>query len=90
MLRAVYGAMFGLRTRRILAKKIFAFPILPRPHRPRDKPAAAIGTHVMQHMLNAVRAECAFKAAYHRLGGIRRKQLITVFTGGAEFEHIEK
>jgi len=77
--------MFGLRGGGILAKKIFALPILLRPDRACDKSAAAVRTHVMQQVLNAVRAERAFKTANPRVGGIRRQRRIAVFTTGAEF-----
>lgn len=42
----------------------------------------------MQHMLHTMCAERAFKAAHHRLGGIRRERRVAVFAGGAEFEHV--
>ena len=85
MIHAVYRAMLGLRSSGILAKKILPLPVLFRPDRPRDKSAAAIRTHVVQQMLDAMLAKRAFKTAHHRLGGIRWERLVAVFASGAEF-----
>ena len=87
MIRVIHRAMFGFRARGIFTKKIFSFPTLLRPDRPRSEPAPAVGADVVQQMRNAVLTEGAFKTANHRVGGIRRQQLVAMFTTGAKFEH---
>lgn len=51
--------VLDLGTRRVFAEKVVAFPVLDRPYRPRNEPAATVWTDVTQ---DAVDTGCAERA----------------------------
>jgi hypothetical protein len=58
-----------------------------RPNRPGNKIATAIRTRAGEHVIGAITAESAFKAAYPGLCGVRRQIAITTFAIRPKFEH---
>src|SRR5262249_59858254 len=58
-----------------------------RPHRPRQKVAAAIGAHAFEALVDAVAAEGALESADHRVGGGWRQILVAAFAAWPQFEH---
>ena len=85
----IHGTMLHLSCRRVLAEKVFAFPIVTRADRTRYKSSAAIGTDIMQDLFDTGFTKRAFEAAYSRVGRIRRQRCVAVFTGGAQFQHTD-
>src|SRR5688572_19687975 len=72
--------------RRILAEE-GPRPVARRPDGPRHEATAAVGTHVAQHGVHAVRAERAFEAADAGFRRGRRQVAGAMFADGAQFEH---
>jgi hypothetical protein len=83
----VDGSVPDSSARRVLAKKVVALPIVRRPDWSWHEPSATVGADVVENCLNAGRAERAFVRADARFTGIRRKGLVAVFAGRAQFEH---
>ena len=72
---------------RIFAEIVACFPFACRSHRPRGKSATAIGTHIVQHMVDTTCAERALIRTDARFGRFGRQRLVAVLAGGAQFEH---
>src|SRR6202171_1457484 len=65
-------------------------PFLRRADRPRDKTAAAVRTHIVQLVLDAVRAERAFVRADARFHRSRRKILVAILAVWPELQRHER
>ena len=68
----INGPVLYRCARRVLTEEVVALPIFRRPDRPWDKSAATVGADILQHILNASRAKCAFVTANARIEGIGR------------------
>src|SRR5215470_17183885 len=58
-----------------------------RPHRARRESSAAVGAHIVQHVLDALGAERAFVSANARVGRVRRQILVAAFAVRSQLEH---
>lgn len=74
---------------RIAAEEIVPFPVSRRSYRPRAESASTVRANVLQHVIDAVRAECTFETTNARVQGIRRQCLVAVLAGGAKFKHTD-
>ena len=75
-------------TRRVVFQVVIAFPVGLGANRAAFKTSTAIGAHVEQDIVDAVRAERAFKSANARVRGLGRKWFVAVFAGWAKFQHV--
>ena len=73
--------------RGIVSQVVVPLPVAGGTNGSGHEPAAAVGAHVVQHVLDPGRAERAFVAADARVDGLRRQRRVAVFTGGSQFEH---
>src|SRR3982074_1070837 len=81
------GQMYPLVRWRALLDRQTPPPFLrPAGPRPRDKTAAAVRAHIVQPVLDAVRAERAFVTADSRFRCMRRKILVTIFAVWPELQ----
>jgi len=80
------GQMYPLVRWRALLDRQSRPPFLRRADRPRDKTAAAVRAHIVQPVLDAVRAERAFVTADSRFRCMRRKILVTIFAVWPELQ----
>ena len=80
------GQMHALVRRWTLIDPQSRPPFLRGPDRPRHKTAAAVRAHIVQFVLDAVRAERALIAADARFRRMRRKILVAVFAVRPELQ----
>ena len=86
----VDGAVPDRCRRRVFSEIVAGLPLARRPDRSLRKSAATVGAHVMQHMIDAARAEGAFIRADARLRRFGRQRFIAILAGRAQFEHTRK
>lgn len=79
--------MLDFSARRIIAKKVVAFPVLRRPDWSGHKTTTTVGADVSQNAIDAARAKRAFVGADARFDRIGRQCLVAVLACGSEFEH---
>ncbi len=87
MASLVNGFVLLCERRRITQYRSVGPPVVLRSHRPRHKPAAAIGTDIVQHSVHAISAERALITANPRLCRSRRQRLGAVLANGTKFKH---
>ena len=73
------GQMDALARWRVLSDRHAGPPLLGWPDRTRDEAAAAVRAHIVQFVVDAVRAERALIAADARFCGVRRKVFVAIF-----------
>jgi hypothetical protein len=79
--------MLDLGTRRVLAKKVVAFPVPYRSDRSRHKAAPAVRADVFQDVIDTRGAKRTLISADARFKRVGRQRLVAVLASGSEFEH---
>ena len=79
--------MLDLGTRRVLAKKVVAFPVPYRSDRSRHKAAPAVRADVFQDVIDTRGAKRTLISADARFERVGWQRLIAVFAGRTKFEH---
>src|ERR1700738_353017 len=80
------GQMHALGRWRVFFDRHAGPPLRRRPDRPRHETAAAIRAHIVELVLDAVRAERALVAADARFRRMRRKVLVAIFAVRPELQ----
>jgi len=76
-----------LRTRRVLAEEIVAFPVLRRPDRSGNETATAVRADVSQNGIDTRRAKRALVGTYARFKRVGWQCLVAVLARRSEFKH---
>jgi len=79
--------VLDLGTRRVLTKEVVTFPVLRWPDWSGYKSPAAVRADVLQDVIDARGAECAFVGANARFKRVGRQRLVAVLAGRSEFKH---